>query len=90
MNVKLTWRRDRFLRSGEQVPFLERGWPGVRFTEPNENYEHQHQDVRVRERRQIGDLPEFVDFRYLAASRVSSAPRSLPSRARRGRLAVRA
>jgi hypothetical protein len=66
MNVKLIWRRDRFLRSGDQVPFLERGWPGVRFTEPNENYEHQHQDVRVEDGRQIGDLPEFVDFRYLA------------------------
>jgi hypothetical protein len=66
MRVKLVWRRDRFLRSGDQVPFLQRGWPGVRFTEPFENYDHQHQDVRVENGKQIGDLPEFVDFRYLA------------------------
>jgi peptidase M28-like protein len=66
MRVKLVWRRDRFLRGGDQIPFLERGWPAVRFTEPNENFDHQHQDVRVENGVQIGDLPEFVDFRYLA------------------------
>src|SRR4051794_16998171 len=65
MRVKLIWRRDRFLRSGDQVSFLLRGWAGVRFTEPNENYDHQHQDVRVENGKQYGDLPEFVDFRYL-------------------------
>ena len=66
MGVKLVWRRDRFLRGGDQIPFLERGWPGVRFTEPNENYDHQHQDIRVEDGRQFGDLVEFVDFGYLA------------------------
>jgi hypothetical protein len=66
MRVKLVWRRDRFLRSGDQVSFLQRGWAGVRFTEPFENYDHQHQDVRVQDGKQYGDLPEFVDFRYLA------------------------
>jgi Zn-dependent M28 family amino/carboxypeptidase len=66
MNVKLVYRRDRFLRSGDHVPFLQRGWPGVRFTEPNENFDHEHQDVRVEDGKQIGDLLEFVDFDYLA------------------------
>ena len=66
MKVRLIWRRDRFLRGGDQISFLERGWPAVRFTEPNEDYEHQHQDVRVENGRQIGDLPQFVDYRYLA------------------------
>jgi len=66
MNVKLVWRRDRFLRGGDQISFLQRGWPGVRFTEPNENFDHQHQDVRVEDGKQFGDLPEFVDFPYLA------------------------
>jgi hypothetical protein len=66
MRVKLVWRRDRFLRGGDQIPFLERGWAGVRFTEPNENFDHQHQDVRVEDGRQFGDLIEFVDFPYLA------------------------
>ena len=66
MYVRLIWRRDRFLRGGDQIPFLERGFSAVRFTEPNENYAHQHQDVRVENGVQFGDLLEFVDFRYVA------------------------
>ena len=34
--------------------------------EPNENFDHEHQDVRVEDGKQFGDLPEFVDYRYLA------------------------
>ncbi len=66
MRVRLVWRRDRYLRGGDQIPFLERGWPAARFTEPNENFAHQHQDVRVENGVQFGDLPEFVDFAYIA------------------------
>ena len=44
----------------------QRGWPAVRFSEPIENFDHQHQDVRVENGKQFGDLLEFVDFRYLA------------------------
>ena len=66
MYVRLIWRRDRFLRGGDQIPFLERGFSAVRFTEPNENYAHQHQDVRVENGVQFGDLLEFVDFGYVA------------------------
>jgi hypothetical protein len=64
--VKLVWRRDRFLRGGDQISWLLRSWPAVRFTEPNENFKHEHQDVRVENGVQYGDLLEFVDFRYLA------------------------
>jgi Zn-dependent M28 family amino/carboxypeptidase len=46
--------------------FLQRAFPGVRFTEPNEDFDHQHQDVRVENGKQIGDLIQFVDFDYLA------------------------
>ena len=38
----------------------------MRFTKPNENYDHEHQDVRVENGVQFGDLPQFVDFDYLA------------------------
>jgi hypothetical protein len=65
MEVRLVYRRDRFGRGGDQISFLERGWPAVRYSEPNENFDHQHQDVRVEDGRQFGDLIEFVDFRYL-------------------------
>lgn len=60
------FRPDRFLRGGDHTPFLEAGVPAVRFTEVYENYERQHQDVREVDGRKVGDLPEFVDERYLA------------------------
>ena len=37
----------------------------MRITEMNENYYHQHQDVRIENGIQYGDLPEFMDFEYL-------------------------
>ncbi len=72
--VNLIYRRDRYLRGGDHIPFLERGYPAVRFTEPSENYHHQHQNVRVENGIQYGDLPQFVDFAYIAqVARVNAA-----------------
>ncbi len=60
--VMMIYRRDRYGRGGDHIPFLERGYPAVRFTEVNEDFRHQHQKVRVENGVQFGDLPEFVDF----------------------------
>lgn len=74
MKVWLIYRRDRYGRGGDHQPFLERGYAAVRFTEPNENYDHQHQNVRKENGVQYGDLPEFVDFKYIAdVARVNAA-----------------
>ncbi|GAA4064252.1 M20/M25/M40 family metallo-hydrolase [Actinomadura miaoliensis] len=74
MNVRVIYRRDRYLRGGDHIPFLEQGYPAARFTEPHENFDHQHQDVRVEDGRQYGDLPEFCDFPYIArVARVNAA-----------------
>ena len=74
MRVRVIYRRDRFLRGGDQISFLERGYPAARFTEPNENFAHQHQDVRVENGVQFGDLPQFCDFDYIArVARVNAA-----------------
>src|SRR5215470_888062 len=43
MKVMMVYRRDRYGRGGDHIPFLERGYPAVRFTEVNEEYRHQHQ-----------------------------------------------
>ena len=62
------------MRGGDHIPFLERGYPALRYTEPNEDYAHQHQDVRLEGTVQYGDLPEFVDFDYTAqVARVNAA-----------------
>jgi hypothetical protein len=72
--VEVIWRRDRFLRGGDHFPFLEEGYPAIRFTEPVEDWRHQHQDVRVQDGVQFGDLPDFVDFGYVAnVARVNAA-----------------
>jgi len=72
--VTLIYRRDRYGRGGDHIPFLERGFPAVRFTEVNEEYKHQHQNVRIENGVQYGDLPEFVDFAYVAnVARVNAA-----------------
>lgn len=65
-NVNLIQRPDRYLRGGDHLPFLNRGYAAVRFTEPFENFMRQHQDVRVEGGVHVGDLPEFVDPAYVA------------------------
>ncbi len=65
LQVVMIYRSDRFLRGGDQTPYLENGYAGVRITEMNENYEHQHQNVRLENGVQYGDLLEFMDFEYL-------------------------
>ncbi len=60
----LVFRGDRFLRGGDQTSFNEFGYAGVRFTEENEDYDHQHQYVRVADGVQYGDLPQFVDSEF--------------------------
>lgn len=73
-SVDLIPRPDRFLRGGDHLPFLQRGYAAVRFTEPAEDYRHQHQNVRTEHGVQYGDLPEFVDFSYVAqVARVNAA-----------------
>lgn len=73
-SVNIIQRRDRYLRGGDHIPFLERGYAALRFTEPNEDFAHQHQDLRVENGKQYGDLPEFVDPAYVAqVTRVNAA-----------------
>jgi hypothetical protein len=62
----MIYRRDRYLRGGDHIPFLERGFAAVRITEPNEDYTRQHQNVRTENNIFYGDTPEFVDFGYVA------------------------
>ncbi len=63
--VKLVYRLDRFSRGGDHRPFHNLGYPAVRFSVARENYDWQHQNVRVENGKQYGDLIEFMDFPYL-------------------------
>jgi Zn-dependent M28 family amino/carboxypeptidase len=65
-HVRMVYRTDRYGRGGDQVPFLEAGYPAVRVTEAHENYTRQHQDLRVENGIHYGDTIDGVDFAYLA------------------------
>ena len=74
MNIRVIWRRDRYLRASDHVSFQGRGYPAARFSEPRENFNHEHQDVRVVDGVQFGDLIDFVDPDYVAGvTRVNAA-----------------
>jgi hypothetical protein len=71
LRVKMIYRTDRYSRGGDQVPFLEAGFPAVRVTEAHEDYTRQHQDLRIGKTDQdrgvhYGDTIDGIDFRYLA------------------------
>lgn len=65
LQVVMIYRNDRFLRGGDHTPYVDNGFAAVRITEMNENFYHQHQDVRKEKGIQYGDLAEFMDFEYL-------------------------
>ncbi len=65
LDVKMIYRRDRYLRGGDHTAFSQEGFPAVRFTEMNENFDRQHQDVRVENGRDFGDMPDFADYTYI-------------------------
>ena len=70
----LEFRLDRYLRGGDHISFNEAGYPAVRFTEYRENFTRQHQNVRTENGIEYGDLPEHVDFDYVAnVARVNAA-----------------
>jgi hypothetical protein len=66
MNIRTIWRRDRYLRASDHVSFETFGYPAARFTEPRENFNHEHQNVRIENGVQFGDLIDFVDFNFVA------------------------
>ena len=64
--VRQIYRADRFMRGGDQESFQDAGYAAaIRFVEPHENFTHQHQDVRLENGVQYGDLPQYIDASYL-------------------------
>jgi hypothetical protein len=65
MSVRVIWRRDRYLRGSDHISFQRQGYPAARFTEPRENFNHEHQNTQVVSGVQLGDLIQYVDFNYV-------------------------
>jgi hypothetical protein len=66
LQVRQIWRTDRMGRGGDQVPFLQKGYPAIRFSVGVEDYDHQHQDLRTEDGVVYGDTIDEMDFAYLA------------------------
>ncbi len=66
----MIYRNDRFLRVGDHTPYVQHGFAAVRFTEMNENYTRQHQNVRVENKIQYGDLPNLLILNTWGKTRV--------------------
>lgn len=66
LDVRQVWRVDRMGRGGDQIPFMEKGYPAVRITVAVEDYEHQHQNLRTEGGTVFGDTADEMDFAYLA------------------------
>jgi hypothetical protein len=64
-SVRLIFRLDRLGRGGDHRPFVEAGQPAVRFTEPLEDYAHEHQTPRVEAGHEYGDLVKFLSFPFI-------------------------
>ena len=65
LQIVMIYRNDRFLRGGDHTPYVQRGFAAVRFTEMNENYTRQHQNLRTENNIQYGDVEAHIDYEYL-------------------------
>jgi hypothetical protein len=63
--IRLIFRQDRYGRGGDHYPFYKAGLPAVRFTEPLENYEHQHQTPRTENGIEYGDFEKYLNFTFM-------------------------
>lgn len=66
LDAMMIYRLDRFGRGGHHRPFNDVGFPAVRIMETHEHYDRQHQDLRVEDGREFGDVIEWVDFNHAA------------------------
>ena len=74
MTIWLINRRDRYHYPGDQIAFQRQGFPAARFTEPNENFNHERVDVQIINDVQFGDLESFLDLAFLErVARVNAA-----------------
>jgi hypothetical protein len=63
--VRLIFRIDRYGRGGDHYPFYKAGLPAVRFTEPLEDYNHQHQTPRTENGVEYGDLAKYLNATFM-------------------------
>jgi hypothetical protein len=64
--IRLIFSSDRLGRGGDHLPFYQAGLPAVRFTEPLEDYRHQHQTPRTENNVEYGDEAKYLNYRFMS------------------------
>lgn len=62
--IRLIFSLDRLGRGGDHEPFYRAGLPAVRFTEPLEDYRHQHQTPRTENGVEYGDQMKYLNMGF--------------------------
>ena len=62
--IRLIFSLDRLGRGGDHEPFYRAGSPAVRFTEPLEDYRHQHQTPRIENGVEYGDRMKYLNLEF--------------------------
>jgi peptidase M28-like protein len=63
--IRMIFRVDRYGRGGDHYPFFKAGNPAVRFTEPWEDYNHEHQTPRTENGVEYGDYAKYLNSSLL-------------------------
>ena len=63
--IRLNFVIDRLGRGGDHYVFYKAGLPAVRFTEPLEDYRHQHQTPRTENGTEYGDQMKYLNFIFM-------------------------
>jgi hypothetical protein len=63
--IRLIFNIDRLGRGGDHYVFYKAGLPAVRFTEPLEDYRHQHQTPRTENGIEFGDQIKYLNFTFM-------------------------
>jgi hypothetical protein len=63
--IRMVFAIDRLGRGGDHYPFYRAGLPAVRFTEPLEDYRHQHQTPRTEDGIEYGDFMKYLNFAFI-------------------------
>ena len=63
--IRLIFSIDRLGRGGDHFVFYKAGLPAVRFTEPLEDYRHQHQTPRTENGTEYGDEMKYLNFTFM-------------------------
>lgn len=63
--IRMIFRQDRYGRGGDHYAFYKAGLPAVRFTEPLEDYNHQHQTPRTENGIEYGDFEKYLNYTFM-------------------------